>query len=125
MNYFAVLLITLRCMEEEVRIGRGGKGVSRRGVLYKCYDIRGLYPEEVNEDAAKRIGSAIVHFLKQQKGTIKNIVVGRDMQDSSTPLAQALIEGITAAGVNVTDIGVVSTDVTYFAVAQYGYRGRR
>ena len=91
--------------------------------IFKGYDIRGLYPEEVNEDAAKRIGSAIVHFLKQQKGTIKNIVVGRDMRDSSTPLAQALIEGITAAGVNVTDIGVVSTDVTYFAVAKYGYDG--
>ncbi|MEK7368340.1 MAG: phosphomannomutase/phosphoglucomutase, partial [Planctomycetota bacterium] len=42
---------------------------------------------------------------------------------SSTPLAQALIEGITSAGVNVTDIGVVSTDVTYFAVAKYGYDG--
>ena len=91
--------------------------------IFKGYDIRGLYPEEVNEDAARCIGSAIVHFLKQQKGTIKNIVVGRDMRDSSTPLAQALIEGITSTGVNVTDIGVVSTDVTYFAVAKYGYDG--
>ncbi|MFQ5957050.1 MAG: phosphomannomutase/phosphoglucomutase, partial [Candidatus Brocadiales bacterium] len=87
------------------------------------YDVRGLYPEEVNEDAARRIGSALVHFLKQQRGSIKNIVVGRDMRDSSIPLAQSLIEGITSSGVNVIDIGVVPTDVTYFAVAKYGYDG--
>ncbi len=91
--------------------------------IFRGYDVRGLYPEEVNEDTARRIGVATVHFLRQQRGSIKNIVVGRDMRDSSTPLAKALMEGITSAGVNAVDIGVVSTDVTYFAVAKHGYDG--
>lgn len=91
--------------------------------IFKVYDIRGVYPVEVNEATARRIGSALVHFFRQQRGSIKNIVVGRDMRDSSTPLAQALIGGITSFGVNVIDIGVVPTDVTYFAVAKYGYDG--
>ncbi len=91
--------------------------------IFKGYDVRGLYPEEVNEDVARRIGTAMVHFLRQQKGSIKDVVVGRDMRDSSTPLARALIEGIVSTGVNVMDIGVVATDVSYFAVAKYGYDG--
>ena len=91
--------------------------------IFRGYDIRGLYPEEVNEDTARRIGVATVHYLKQQRGSIKNIVVGRDMRDSSAPLAKALMDGITSAGVNAVDIGMISTDVTYFAVAKYGYDG--
>jgi phosphomannomutase len=91
--------------------------------IFRGYDVRGLYPEEVNEDTARRIGVATVHYLKQQRGSIKNIVVGRDMRDSSAPLAKALMDGITSAGVNAVDIGMVSTDVTYFAVAKYGYDG--
>ncbi len=91
--------------------------------IFRGYDVRGLYPEEINEDTARRIGVATVHYLKQQRGSIKNIVVGRDMRDSSAPLAKALMDGITSAGVNAVDIGMVSTDVTYFAVAKYGYDG--
>ncbi len=91
--------------------------------IFKGYDVRGIYPEEVNEEAARRIGSAVVHFLRQQRGAIKNIVVGTDMRKSSAPLAEALIEGIISNGVDVIDIGDVSTDVTYFAVGKYGCDG--
>ncbi len=91
--------------------------------IFRGYDVRGLYPEEVNEETARRIGVATVHYLKQQRGSIKNIVVGRDMRDSSAPLAKALMAGITSAGVNAVDIGMVSTDVTYFVVVKYVYDG--
>jgi len=91
--------------------------------IFKGYDIRGLYPEQLNEAHARRIGSAIVQFLRQQRPGVKHIVVGRDVRTSSLALAQALMEGITSCGVNVIDIGAVSTETTYFTVARYGYDG--
>jgi phosphomannomutase len=91
--------------------------------IFKGYDVRGTYPEQLNEAHARRIGYALVQFLRHQRPGIKNIVVGRDMRTSSLSLSQALMEGITSCGVNVVDIGVVSTETTYFAVANYGYDG--
>ncbi|MFN3467223.1 MAG: phosphomannomutase/phosphoglucomutase [Candidatus Brocadiales bacterium] len=91
--------------------------------IFKGYDIRGLYPEQLNEAHARRIGSALVQFLRQQRPGVKNIVVGRDMRTSSLSMSQALMEGITSSGVNVIDIGTVSTETTYFAVANYNYDG--
>ena len=91
--------------------------------IFKSYDIRGIYPGELNEEKAQKIGFAIVDFLKQVKGTVKNIVVGRDMRVSSPSLADALIKGITNAGANVIDIGLVSTEATYFSVGYYKYDG--
>jgi phosphomannomutase len=91
--------------------------------IFKSYDIRGIYPAELNEEKAQRIGFAIVDFLKQVKGTAKNIVVGKDMRVSSPSLADALIKGITNAGANAIDIGLVSTETTYFAGGYYKYDG--
>lgn len=91
--------------------------------IFKSYDIRGIYPDELNEEKAQKIGFAIVDFLKQVKGTVKNIVVGKDMRVSSPSLADALIKGITNAGANAIDIGLVSTETTYFAVGYYKYDG--
>lgn len=91
--------------------------------IFKSYDIRGLYPGELNEEKAQKIGYAIVDFLKQVKGQVKDIVVGRDMRVSSPSLAEALIKGVTNAGANVIDIGVVSTETTYFTVGYFQYDG--
>ncbi len=91
--------------------------------IFKGYDIRGVYPDELNEAHAKRIGSAFVQFLKQQRPGVKNIVVGRDMRTSSLSLSQALMEGVISCGVNVIDTGMVSTETTYFAVGNYNYDG--
>ncbi|MGR3310251.1 MAG: phosphomannomutase/phosphoglucomutase [Candidatus Brocadiales bacterium] len=91
--------------------------------IFKSYDIRGIYPDEINEEKAQKIGFAIVDFLKQLKGTVKNIVVGRDMRVSSSSLADSLIKGITNAGANAIDIGLVSTETTYFSVGYYRYDG--
>ncbi|MFQ5963221.1 MAG: phosphomannomutase/phosphoglucomutase [Candidatus Scalinduaceae bacterium] len=89
--------------------------------IFKSYDIRGIYPEELNEYTSEKIGKATVQFLKSIKDDVKNISVARDVRPSSKSLAKSLIKGITEAGVNVIDIGEVSTDTTYFAVGHYDY----
>jgi len=84
--------------------------------IFKAYDIRGIYPKQINSQLYKNIGIAIGNVLGAKTG-----VVGRDMRNSSPELAQALIEGLREAGVNVTDIGLVSTDSLYFAVGKYNF----
>ena len=86
--------------------------------IFKAYDIRGIYPEEINEETGAKIGSAFAQFLGS-----KEIVVGRDMRNSSPNLAREAIKGIVAAGGRVFDIGMVSTPMVYFAVGHYGYGG--
>ena len=86
--------------------------------IFKAYDIRGVYPGEVNDDAARAIGGAFVAYLKA-----KRIAVGRDMRLSSPALAQAFIDGATAQGANVVDYGMIATDMLYFAVARDGHDG--
>jgi phosphomannomutase len=81
--------------------------------IFKAYDIRGVYPDELDEATARRIGNAFAHFTGAQ-----HLVVGRDMRPSSGPLAAAFIEGATLAGADVTDIGLCSTDVVYFAAGR-------
>ena len=89
--------------------------------IFKSYDIRGEYPDQLNEYTSEKIGMATVIFLKSIKEDVKNIVVARDIRLSSESLAKSLMEGITKAGTNVIDIGKVSTDATYFAVGYYNY----
>jgi phosphomannomutase len=81
--------------------------------IFKAYDVRGLYPEELDEALARRIGNAFAHFTGAQQ-----LIVGHDMRASSAPLAAAFIEGATLAGADVTDIGLCSTDVVYFAAGK-------
>jgi phosphomannomutase len=78
--------------------------------VFKAYDIRGIYPADLNEELVKRIGKALVEFLSAEK-----IVVGRDMRPHSEPLFKALAEGITEQGADVIDIGLCSTPMTYHA----------
>jgi phosphomannomutase len=86
--------------------------------IFKAYDVRGLYPSEVNEEGARAIGSAFVAYLQA-----KRIAVGRDMRLSSPALAAAFIDGATAQGADVVDYGMVATDMLYFAVASDGHDG--
>jgi phosphomannomutase len=86
--------------------------------IFKAYDVRGVYPGEVNEDAARAIGAAFVVYLKA-----KRIAVSRDMRLSSPTLAAAFIDGATAQGANVVDYGMIATDMLYFAVASDGHDG--
>jgi phosphomannomutase len=84
--------------------------------IFKAYDIRGIYPQQINADIYKAIGQAVGKILKAKKS-----VVGRDMRNSSQELASAFIEGLRASGSDVTDIGMVSTDSLYFTVGKFGY----
>lgn len=78
--------------------------------IFKAYDIRGLYPDQLNEDIAERIGAAFASV-----SGAASIVLGRDMRVSSDSLSAAFMRGATSQGVDVVDLGLVSTDALYFA----------
>jgi phosphomannomutase len=84
--------------------------------IFKAYDVRGTYPNELNEAAARAIGSAAVAQLG-----VSRIAVGHDMRVSGPALTEALIDGMTDQGAEVTDLGLTSTDELYFAVGKFGY----
>ncbi len=86
--------------------------------IFKNYDIRGLYPQELNEDLAYEIGRVLVPLIQA-----RHIVIGRDMREGAAELSDALAEGCMDAGADVIDIGLVSTDALYFAVGRYAYDG--
>ncbi len=86
--------------------------------IFKAYDIRGIYPDELSDDLACTIGRAFVAYLDARR-----IAVGRDMRVSSPALASAFIDGARAQGADVVDCGLIGTDMLYYAVARGGYDG--
>jgi len=86
--------------------------------VFKAYDVRGLYPGEINERLAEQIGRAFVAYLNARR-----IVVSRDMRLSSPALARAFTTGARMQGADVADIGLMGTDQMYFAVARGDYDG--
>ena len=86
--------------------------------IIKAYDVRGTYPDQINEPAARAIGAAFVTYLKA-----KRIAVGRDMRLSSPSIAEAFIDGATSQGCDVVDYGMIPTDMLYFAVATDDHDG--
>ncbi len=86
--------------------------------VFKAYDVRGLYPAELDEEGARAIGRAYVEQFSPRR-----IAVGRDMRLSSPTMAAALIEGAAGAGAEVLDIGLVGTEMVYFAVGGLGLDG--
>jgi len=94
--------------------------------IFKAYDIRGIYPEEINEEAARKIAQAYLLRLKNKTGKdFKDlkIVVSQDARLSSKNLAEAVIEEFLTYGVNVDDLGVTSVNDIYVAVGLNGYDG--
>lgn len=83
---------------------------------FRAYDIRGIYPDEVNEDLAYLVGRAVVRYF-----SAKTVVVGCDARTSSPSLKKKLIEGINCEGADVFDIGMCTTPMANFAVQNYGY----
>jgi len=83
--------------------------------IFKAYDIRGIVPEELNEQIAERVGMAFVKLLEEEGICPKTVVASRDMRTSSLELFEALSKGIASMGVDVIDIGQSSTDMFYFA----------
>jgi phosphomannomutase len=84
--------------------------------IFKSYDIRGVYPAELNESIAERIGRAFVEYLH-----VGTVAIGRDMRTSSDALFRAFARGVTLQGADVIDLGLTSTDELYFAVGHFGY----
>ncbi|KAB2969145.1 MAG: phosphomannomutase/phosphoglucomutase [Thermoanaerobaculia bacterium] len=93
--------------------------------IYKAYDVRGIYGKELTEDTARRIGYAFRVVLDPADLAHggEKVVVSRDMRPSSLPLAEALIEGLTASGLDVVDIGLATTPANYFAIGHLGAAG--
>ena len=98
--------------------------------VFKAYDIRGLYPGEINEELAWKIGYAAGQFLRsllsgydRGQASANRLVIGRDMRPHSLPLAQSLMQGVLASGLSCVDIGMVDTPMVYFAINHLGACG--
>jgi len=98
--------------------------------IFKAYDIRGVYPDQIDEQDAWKIGYAAARFLPSllrgvEKGQAdtRSICVGRDMRTHSSALATALIKGINSVGVDVIDISMIDTPQMYFAINYLGTCG--
>jgi phosphomannomutase len=81
--------------------------------VFKAYDVRGIYPSELDEEGTRAIGRAYVEHFEPRR-----IAVGRDMRISSAAMARAAIGGASEAGSDVVDIGLVGTEMVYFAVGE-------
>ncbi len=86
--------------------------------IFKAYDIRGIYPDQLDEELAEKIGVGIGNLLK--KGTV---VVGNDMREVAVPISRALVKGLRATGQDVIDIGLCSTPMNYNAIGYYNAEG--
>ena len=98
--------------------------------IFKAYDIRGLYPDQLDEEAAWKIGNASAQFLRsllrgyeRGQANAQCVCVGRDMRTHSRSLTHALIEGMNATGANVIDLGLIDTPQMYFAINHLGTCG--
>ena len=98
--------------------------------VFKAYDVRGVYPDEIDEDLAWKIGHATAGFLRsllsgydRGQASSNRLVVGRDMRPHGEPLTRALIEGVSSSGIECVDIGLVDTPMVYFAINHVGACG--
>ena len=86
--------------------------------VFKAYDVRGIYPDELDEAGAEAIGRAYVEQFEPRR-----MAVGRDMRLSSPAMQDAFMRGAAAAGADVLDLGLVGTEMVYFAVGSLGLEG--
>jgi phosphomannomutase len=86
--------------------------------VFKAYDVRGLYPSELDEEGAYAIGRSYVEVFEPRR-----VAVGRDMRVSSPSMARATIEGAADGGADVLDLGMVGTEMLYFAVGELALDG--
>lgn len=99
-------------------MSEGSERAARLDAIFRAYDIRGVVGDELNADVVLDIAQAFA--LEMPEGTI---AVGRDMRADSEELATAFIDGLILQGREVLDIGMVTTDMSYFAVGQYDLAG--
>jgi phosphomannomutase len=90
--------------------------------IIKAYDVRGVVPDQWDEDVARAIGAAFAEFVHQETGAT-SVVTAHDMRESSVPLSRAFAEGVLSRGVDVVEAGLGSTDMLYFAAGSLGMPG--
>jgi phosphomannomutase len=90
--------------------------------VVKAYDVRGVVPDEWDEDVARRIGAAFAEFVRQESGATA-VVTAHDMRDSSVPLSRAFADGVIGRGLDVVEAGLGSTDLLYFAAGSLDLPG--
>ncbi len=91
--------------------------------IFKAYDIRGLYPDQLDAELSRRIGAAFATLMRQEEPELGAIVVGHDMRPSGAELVPAFTDGVTSCGVDVVTIGLASTDMLYYASGSLGLPG--
>ena len=91
--------------------------------VFKAYDVRGLYPSEIDEDGARDLGRGFVEVVRAATPGIDapRIAIGHDVRLSSPSIAAAVTEGAVEAGAHVTELGLTATEMMYFAVADGGF----
>ena len=100
------------------RIGRRYGGSVLDPQAFKAYDVRGVYPTEIDEEGAYAIGRAFVEEFEPAR-----IAIGRDMRESAPTMARAVIDGAADGGADVLDLGMVGTEMLYFAVGELALDG--
>jgi phosphomannomutase len=95
---------------------------ARLAAIVKAYDVRGLVPDELDQDVARAVGAAFVEVMDVLTDT-GTVVIGYDMRPSSPALAAAFAEGVNSTGADVVDIGLASTDELYFASGRLALPG--
>jgi phosphomannomutase len=86
--------------------------------IFKAYDVRGIYPDQLDEEAALRIGRAFAEWSGAER-----VVLGRDCRVSSPALSASFVEGLTGAGAGVADLGLSTTDLMYYASGRLNLHG--
>ena len=84
--------------------------------IFRDYDIRGEYPEDINDEIAYKIGRCIVKYFKAEK-----IVIGRDVSLNTPPIYKTLIKAFMDSGIEISDLGIAGTDVVYFAAGSRNF----
>src|SRR3712207_1530912 len=98
--------------------------MSSLSAIFKAYDVRGTYPDQIDADTCGRIGAAFARFVVEENGgsggsrAADRVVIGHDMRPSGPELAGAFARGVQDQGLDVVDIGLVSTDMLYFAAGR-------
>ena len=91
--------------------------------IFRQYDIRGVADRDLTDDAIELIGKAFASYLSQVKAEGKNLVIGRDIRPSSEQIFKSLSKALISSGISVTDIGIVTTPVCYFAIQHFKKSG--
>ena len=91
--------------------------------IFKAYDVRGTYPDQIDADVARRTGAAFAEVMRREDPGLSTVVVGNDMRPSGVELVAAFNEGVTSQGIDVIALGLASTDMLYYAAGALNMPG--